>query len=178
MKILFGALGTARVDRIFLKTIWVVAMIINITPDETGTFRVCLWYSNRVRKIRYRPVPYKVLTVPYKVLASTLILKGWFHHHRRIRDMVVPSEVKYMVLPTISTLFSDIPADLTVRKVSKQNRAYKVRLRYQLKWRFARALSIRPPKSHLDWWLISEFLDPAPDTLFPKDLVVSLSWNL
>ena len=130
MKILFGALGTARVDRIFLKTIWVVAMIINITPDETGTFRVCLWYSNRVRKIRYRPVPYKVLTVPYKVLASTLILKGWFHHHRRIRDMVVPSEVKYIVIPSIRTLFSDIPAALTMRKIFKQNREYKVRLRY------------------------------------------------
>ena len=41
--ILVGALGTVRVIRIFQKNILVVAMIINLSPDQTGTSRVRLW---------------------------------------------------------------------------------------------------------------------------------------
>ena len=83
-----------------------------------------------------------------------------------------------MVIPTTRMLFLNIQPALTMFKTLKQNRAYKIRLRFPLIFRFGRAPSISLPKSCLEWSLISEFLDPAQDTLFPKDPVVSLIGNL
>ena len=40
---LVGALGIIRVVTIFQKNMWVVVMIIDVTPDETRRSRVCLW---------------------------------------------------------------------------------------------------------------------------------------
>ena len=59
------------------KSTWVVVMIIDSTPDENRTTRVCLWYRIGLRKI-------KIHGKPYKVSRDTLICDkfSWcFRHH-------------------------------------------------------------------------------------------------